>query len=298
MIGFIVKNLDSIIISTIFFVLSFLPIILGSNNSEKQNLSFKNTCIANNNIGNILNQNIYQNYTENNYNTDQSTVIINNGSAAINDDPWYLIVLSMLALALLIFFYKNINKILNYSIAISISCLILFVFLYKNLVNINKNNKTIIPEIAFKISIRNIIFSTAIVINYFVILYNTNFSPSIKIFLNLIKTTDNKLMIEKIIDFIFNNFYDGSFVIFVAFSILFSIFLVLQLFSSYLWLLSVLKHSTQTKYRFSKLWNGMYYCLNKKESELNKCFWIISIIILYSLNTGFLSLVFYKISNI
>ncbi len=297
MVGFVVKNLDSIIISTTFFVLGLLPIIFGSNNSEKQNLSFKNTCIANSNIGNIFNQNIYnQSYTENNYNTNQSTVIINNSSAATNDDPWYIIALSVLALIPLIFFYKNINKILNYSIAISISCLILFILICRSFVNINK--KITISKIVFKISIRNIIFCATIVINCFIILYNINFSPSIKAFLNLTKTTDNKLMIEKVISFILNNFYDGSFVVFVAFSILFSMFLILQLFSSYLWLLSALKHSTQTKSRFSKLWNRIYYRLNKKESELNKCFWIISIIILYSLSTGFLSFIFYKIFNI
>ena len=178
MINFIIKNLDSFIMSTIFLILGFLPTIFDSKKLKHEKLSFNNSNINNSNIGNTYNQN----HTENNYNN--NTVVINHDSTTTSSDPWIVIILGVIFLIPLMLFYKHIDKILAYSITITISCLLLSLLIYKNLIKISSYIP--ISNNILNISIRNIVCWSLVLTNYITIFYKVNFSSSMKPFIYLI----------------------------------------------------------------------------------------------------------------
>ncbi|WP_312908863.1 hypothetical protein [Tissierella praeacuta] len=281
MINFIIKNLDSFIISTIFLILGFLPTIFDSKKLKHEKLSFNNSNINNSNIGNTYNQN----HTENNYNN--NTVVINHDSTTTSSDPWIVIILGVIFLIPLMLFYKHIDKILAYSITITISCLLLSLLIYKNLIKISSYIP--ISNNILNISIRNIVCWSLVLTNYITIFYKVNFSSSMKPFIYLINNISvsiNNDTAPKVIRFLLDNPYEGSTAIFIIFSFLLSMFLISKLFFSYIWIVSSVKISINPN---NKIWFKIYNSLDKRESNMNKKCWVWFFIILFSLSTSLLA---------
>lgn len=303
MINFFIKNLNSFIISTIFLLLGFLPNIFsfiinkftgGKAYSSGININrSNNNVIGNNNIiKNSYNNsnNTYNQYNRYEYNSSYNTSPNNIDSTSSSDAFIGIIFITLIFFIFLMLFYQYIYTILMYSISISISSLILLVFIFQNLNLLNKNNSLFYYKSVWStISIRNIFFCIIILINLLIILYNSKHTMVIGTFINIVTNPTNNSFSQKLLlvkDFIFNNGYDGYFVVSVAISIIYSIFLVFQLLSSYIWLTSL---SLISKYNTS-FWFAVFKKLEKRESVNNFSFWILSIFLIYilSVNWSFL----------
>lgn len=299
MIDFIIRNLDSFIISTIFLILGFLPTMFNPKKDKNSTKSFDNSNVTNRNtsnthIQNTYSQNIsYQNNIQNNYSNTQATVV-NSNSSTSSDDPWILFVLSILIIIPLIFFYKYFNKIITYYIAITISSILLSISLIINLEKIKKYSY--IPNNVLFISIRNIPAWIFLLVNYTIIYFKVNYSYAMKPFISLIKSFDINKTIENLsttFKFITNNFYEGSLAIFMAASIACSTILMFKLFKSYIWAIAFIKHSAESNNKaYLKIWNIIYSYLNKQESQPNKFFWIVALLVIFLFSTGAFSYLF------
>ncbi|MBU5676805.1 hypothetical protein KQI88_10280 [Alkaliphilus sp. MSJ-5] len=292
MINFIIKNLDALIIGTIFLILGFLPTLFSSNKDKKPSISIDNTNVNNSNIGDSYNLNTYtQNYTENNYNNNQSTIIINTKSSTTNNnEDLFMLITGIVLFISLIFFYKHIDRVLAYLITITLSSLFLSSLLYKNLLKMK--NDISIPNHLFNISIRNILSWVLLLINYIIIVYKINFSSFLEPFINLIKNLNiksNNQKFSEIIIFFANNPYESLTACFIVIGLFLSIIIICQLFLSYIWIISYIKTSTNP---ISKLWNKIHSTLSKKEPNLNKKHWIYLFIILFSTTTGAIAYIF------
>jgi len=279
MISFISRNLDSIIISTVFLFLESLPMFFEPNKSKNkpngQNISIENSKVENNNINNIYSKNIYNNKTYIENKNNQSTVIIDQTSSTSNDDSLDFFVFCILLIGLFVFFYKYINKILSYSIGISLSNIFLSILLYNKFKK--ENDYILIPKIIFSISMRNLLFWILILINNFIIFYKRNFSPAVKTFILSIKGS-----ISQNIFFIFKHPHESFFVIFNVFSLIVSILVMFKLICSYIWLISYIKLIKNE----NKFWWKINHSLYKKESTFKIENWIWLTLILLLLDIG------------
>ena len=287
--NFIIRNLDSIIISTIFFFLGILPAKFSFD--KKQNSDISPTSMTLNKTNNNYKQNItYNTHNQNTYNT-KSTIMINHvNSNNNNDDVLDVFVLGIILIILILSFYKNFNKIFPYYYSIIIAniaisgLLMIYIYKIKKHINIHKNFVNILA--------RNTLSWIAICIILGSIYFNINYSSDLKNFRIFVENTYNKPVLvntSEFIAFTINNISESLMVIFISISFILCTYLILKLIKSHIWIISYIQSFNQTNNKFLlKFWNKIYKKLNTQESKLNYKFWIFTIMLSLVLTTGLL----------
>ncbi len=298
MINFFINNLDSFIISTIFLLLGFLPTFIDYIKLKKEDKRTSTKPINIDNNGPVINSfnnnnnlvNSY-NYNENNYNS--KTIVINNNNNSNSiltseaDDPWYIIILAVIFIFFMILFYRHIDRLIIFFLTITVVSLLISILIYKTILNIS--NYISVQHNIINMSVRNIICWFLLLMNYIVVVYKINFSSSMMPLMDLIETSKTSIDSEiflSIYRFMLDNTFESFTGVFIIFSFLVSIYLIYKLLLSYILIISTAKVSINPDKR---LWIKTYNSLNKKESKLNKKWWMWAFVILFCLSTGILA---------
>lgn len=177
---FIVRNLDSIIISFMFLILSHILSNISNLKNENQSISIDNSNVVNSTVSNIFNDN-----TVNNTQLTMKNITIEKypeQSLQSDDTSLTMVIYLFLFGMILIFFYKY------FDIIDIISTLFIFICLLSSiLVSINvSKNKVFVKK--FKniklIALRNTAIWVLLFINSFIIYYKVNYSDNVSVFLN------------------------------------------------------------------------------------------------------------------
>lgn len=292
---FIVRNLDSIIISFMFLILSHILSNISNLKNENQSISIDNSNVVNSTVSNIFNDN-----TVNNTQLTMKNITIEKypeQSLQSDDTSLTMVIYLFLFGMILIFFYKY------FDIIDIISTLFIFICLLSSiLVSINvSKNKVFVKK--FKniklIALRNTAIWVLLFINSFIIYYKVNYSDNVSVFLNNLGEKNIKGLFSRLFDVISRHFYESMISMFLVVSFVFVIVLIINLLASHIWILSFTRsYSLDNKKLQYKFWKKIHNVLVKKYSKLDIGFWIISLFLVLSCSLGLIPYFINKLNNL